>query len=123
MPQEYETLVAALKLTDIPFAEYGWKARPEGTYGVVGLDFESGSLRGDSMKQDRSWRGTVDVFFQKLADRTGLIAAIEEILTEICGGTWELNSIQYETETSLFHVEWEFHITGTVTADEGEDEA
>ena len=47
MPSEYEALVAALKLTDIPFAEYGWNKRPEGTYGVVSLDFEAGTLDGD----------------------------------------------------------------------------
>ena len=47
MPSEYEALVAALKLTDIPFAEYGWNKRPEGTYGVVSLDFEAGSQDGD----------------------------------------------------------------------------
>ena len=28
MPSEYEALVAALKLTSIPFMEYGWKTRP-----------------------------------------------------------------------------------------------
>ena len=37
MPSEYEALVAALKLTDIPFSEYAWKTRPEGTYGVISL--------------------------------------------------------------------------------------
>ena len=30
MPSEYEALVAALKLTSTPVAEYGWKTRPEG---------------------------------------------------------------------------------------------
>ena len=35
MPSEYESLVAALKLTDIPFAEYAWRTRPEGTYGIA----------------------------------------------------------------------------------------
>ena len=41
MPSEYEALVAALKLTDIPFAEYGWDRKPDGAYGVVTLDMES----------------------------------------------------------------------------------
>ena len=30
MPSEYEALVAALKLTSTPVAEYGWNTRPEG---------------------------------------------------------------------------------------------
>ena len=69
MPSEYEALVAALKLTSIPFAEYGWKTRPEGAYGVVQLDFEAGSLNGDGAKADRAWEGSVDLFYPKLSDR------------------------------------------------------
>ena len=44
MPSEYEALVSALQATGIPFAEYGWKTRPEGAYGVVSLDYEAGNL-------------------------------------------------------------------------------
>lgn len=106
MPSEYEALVAALKLTDIPFAEYAWRSRPEGTYGVVSLDFESGQLDGDGQKMDRSWEASVDVFFSRLSERDDLISTVEEILTEICGDSWELNSTQYENSTGLFHIEW-----------------
>jgi len=110
MPAEYEALVAALKLTDIPFAEYGWKSRPEGAYGVVQLDFEAGSLDGDGAKLDRSWEGSVDLFYPKLTDRDELIDEVEETLTAICGNSWELNSTQYENSTGLFHVEWVFEV-------------
>lgn len=106
MPNEYEALVAALKLTDIPFAEYAWKKRPEGTYGVISLDMESGSLDGDEEKLDRAWEASVDVFHQRIADRDSIVETIEEVLTEICGDGWELNSIQYENGTGLFHIEW-----------------
>lgn len=106
MPSEYEALVAALKLTDIPFAEYGWKTRPEGTYGVVSLDFESGDFTGDGAKLDRAWSASVDVFHEKLADRDEIVTEIEEILNEICGDSWELGSIQHENSTGLFHLEW-----------------
>lgn len=106
MPSEYEALVAALKLTDIHFAEYGWKNRPEGIYGVVGLDFENPSLDGDGQKVDRSWNASVDVFFPRLADRKDVIETIEEVLTEICGSSWELNSDKHEENTGLFHLEW-----------------
>lgn len=108
MPHEYEALVAALKLTSVPFAEYGWKARPEGAYGVVQLDFAAGSLDGDGKKADRVWEGSVDLFYPKLSDRTDLIEEIEETLAEILGNSWELNSTQYESGTGLFHVEWTF---------------
>ena len=108
MPAEYETLVAALKLTEIPFAEYGWKARPEGTYGVVSLESEADQLDGDGLKLDRVWEGSIDLYYPKLSDRTDLIDAVEETLTEILGNSWALNSTQYENGTGLFHVEWVF---------------
>jgi len=106
MPSEYEALVAALKLTDIPFAEYGWKTRPEGSYGVVTLDFEAGTATGDDQKLDRSWEASVDVFFSKISERNDIIETVEEVLEEICGSSWALNSNQYESSTGLFHLEW-----------------
>ena len=122
MPSEYEALVAALKLLTIPFAEYGWKARPEGAYGVVQLDFEAGSLDGGGLKQDRSWEGSVDVFYPKLTDRGDIIDAVEETLTEVLGNSWSLNSTQYESGTGLFHVEWVFQCMDT-PAEDGEENA
>ena len=113
MPSEYEALVAALKLTDIPFAEYGWKTRPEGAYGVVQLDFEAGHMDGDGEKCDRAWEGSVDLFYPKLTDRGDLIDEVEETLALIVGNSWELNSTQYETDTGLFHVEWVFQCLHT----------
>ena len=110
MPSEYEALVAALKLLSIPFAEYGWKTRPEGAYGVVQLDFEAGAQTGDGEKLDRSWEGSVDVFYTKLTDRDDIIEAVEETLATVCGDSWSLNSTQYETGTGLFHVEWVFQV-------------
>ena len=92
MPSEYEALVAALKLTSTPVAEYGWKTRPEGAYYVVQLEGESGQLNGDGEKQDRAWEGSLDLFYPKLTDRNDLIDATEEILTEIFGASWELSS-------------------------------
>jgi hypothetical protein len=129
MPSEYEALVAALKLTDIPFAEYGWKKRPEGAYGVVQLDFEAGSLDGDGGKLDRAYEGSVDLFYPKLTDRGDLIEEVEETLAEVLGDSWSLNSTQYENNTGLFHVEWVFQCVNNVapeepvvTTDAGEDD-
>lgn len=113
MPSEYEALVAALKLTDIPFAEFAWKARPEGTYGVVSLDMENGSYEGDDGKLDRVWETSVDVFFQKAKERKAITETVEEILTEICGSSWQMNSYQYETTTGLFHKEWVCEVMDT----------
>ena len=113
MPYEYEALVAALKLTSTPVAEYAWKTRPEGAYYVVQLEFEKGSAEGDGKKLDRSWEGSLDLFYPKLTDRNDLIDQTEEILAEIFGASWGLNSTQYETGTGLFHVEWVFQCVDT----------
>ena len=110
MPSEYIALVAALKLTDTPVAEYGWKNRPEGAYYTVQLESETDSLDADGLKQDRAWEGSLDLFYPKMSDRTDLIDATEEILAEICGSNWYMNSTQYETSTGLFHVEWVFEV-------------
>ena len=110
MPSEYIALVAALKLTDTPVAEYGWKNRPEGAYYTVQLESETDILDGDGLKQDRAWEGSLDLFYPKLSDRTDLIDATEEILAEICGSNWYMNSTQYENSTGLFHVEWVFEV-------------
>ena len=110
MPSEYEALVAALKLSSTPVAEYAWKTRPEGAYRVISLENEGDSLDGDDGKLDRSWEGSIDLFYPKLSDREDLIEETEEILTEICGSSWSLNSTQYENTTGLFHVEWVFQV-------------
>ena len=106
MPTEYEALVEKLKKTDIPFVEYEWKNRPDSTYGVVSLDFEDGSEEGDGEKIDRTWQASVDVFLSRLSERESVQSTIEGVLREVCGSGWWLNSIQYETNTRLFHYEW-----------------
>ena len=123
MPSEYEALVAALKLTSTPVAEYGWKTRPEGAYYVVQLEGESGQLNADGGKQDRCWEGSLDLFYPKLTDRNDLIDQTEEVLTEIFGASWELSSTQYETGTGLFHVEWVFECLDDPEEDEEPAEA
>lgn len=106
MGEEYGALVQALQQTSIPFAEYAWKTRPEGIYGVVTLDFESESLDGDQEKLDRTFSASIDVFFPELAQRENIVEEIESVLRGLCLTSWELNSNQYETETGLFHIEW-----------------
>lgn len=121
MPSEYEALVAALKLTSTPVAEYGWKTRPEGAYYVVQLDGEAGRFNADGGKLDRSWEGSLDLFYPKLTDRDDLIEATEEILAETFGASWYMNSTQYETGTGLFHVEWVFEAIDEPDPEGGEE--
>lgn len=105
----YEELVAALKAIEgVKFAEYEWKTRPAGNYGTVQLDFEAETDNGDDYKQDRSWEGSVDLYTR---GKEPLIeAAVEDVLEEICEGSWGLNSIQYERETGLIHREYVFQL-------------
>ena len=108
MPEDYTALVAALKTLDAPFAENGWTSRPKGnTYGVVSLDFETDGLTGDDRKLIRAWSGSVDVFSTDKAGE-GIPEEVEELLEEICGTCWMLNSRTWEQSTRLFHWEWTF---------------
>lgn len=106
MPDGYTALVNALQRSGIPFAEYEWDTRPEGTYGLVSLDMEADSLDGDGRKQDRAWEASVDVFFRRLNDRDSVIRTVEEILTAVCGSAWGMNSYTVETANRMFHIEW-----------------
>lgn len=112
MPEDYTRLVAALKTLEIPFAENGWTSRPQvDTYGAVQADFEADALQGDNRKMIRSIEGSADLFSAQ-RDGRGFPEAIEEILTEICDGSWTLNLIAWETDTRLFHWEWVFEVDG-----------
>ena len=106
MPTEYTDLLNALQETEIPFEEYGWKTRPEGTYGVITPEDEAGSHDGDGEKLDRAWSASVDVFFSKKSDREYVTETVETVLRSVCGSSWELYSVQYEQQTGLFHYEW-----------------
>lgn len=120
MPSEYEALIAALRLTSTPVAEYDWKTRPEGAYYVVALEAENGTFNADGERLDRSWEGSLDLFYPKLTDRDDLIEATEEILAETFGASWYLNSTQYERDTGLFHVEWVFEAIDELDPDDAE---
>lgn len=110
MPQEYEALANALKESGIPFAEYGWKTAPTGDYGVISLEFETDHLDGNDGKQIRAFEGSIDLFFRNISERDGLISTIENVLNDVCGASWTMNSFQHENNTGYFHVEWVFQV-------------
>ena len=121
MPEEYTTLVTALKaLTQgespntvtLPMAENEWNTRPDTeSYGIVSLDFEVDALRGDDIKVATAYEGSVDLYSRK-KDGAGWIPLITDTLTEYCDGAWSLNSFQYERENGIFHWEWIFEVEG-----------
>ena len=126
MPEEYTSLVTALKsleqpenaqaavpvMVKLPMAEDGWDTRPDTvSYGQVSLDFEADALRGDGVKLSESFSGSVDLFSMARSG-AGWVEKITAALTSHCGGSWSLNSHTYERETGLFHWEWTFEVMG-----------
>ena len=121
MLTEYNALVSALKNltqgespneTTLPMAEDEWNTRPDtNSYGMVSLEFEADALRGDNIKTDTAYEGSVDLFSQS-RDGGGWIEKITGTLTEYCDGAWRLNHRADERETRLFHWEWVFQIEG-----------
>ena len=119
MNAEYTALVTDLKALEqgekpnvrvLPMAEDGWNTRPDvDSYGIVELEFEADALRGDDLKQDTAYEGSVDLFSRK-RDGDGWVPLITATLSKHCDGAWSLNSHTYERETSLFHWEWAFQV-------------
>lgn len=101
----YDALLAALRLTGIPFAETAWDQRPSGAYGVVAVD-SALHFYADDHVDHQAPRGTVDLYTPS-GDREAM-AAIQAALNGLSGCAWYLNSIQYEDDTRLLHWEWVF---------------
>ena len=105
----YDELVRQLKaIQGVSFTEYEWKTRPNGDFGTVQLDFEADDDNGNDQKIDRAWEGSVDLFTH--GKKMMIVAAVETALESVCGGSWYLNSEQYERDTGLIHREFVFQI-------------
>ena len=121
MPEDYTSLVAALKaLTQgeapntrtLPLCENEWDTRPdEDSWGTVALEFEADALHGDNIKVCTAYEGSVDLFSRK-KDGDGWVEEIVNTLTAYCDGAWSLNSHMYERENRIFHWEWVFQVEG-----------
>ena len=116
----YESMVSDLKalsqgtspdpVVTLPMAEDEWNTRPDTvSYGIVQKEFEADALRGDDVKTDTAFGGSVDLFSLQ-RNGAGWVPLITGTLTKWCGGCWSLNSHTYERETGLFHWEWEFEV-------------
>lgn len=105
----FDELVRQLQdIQGVQFTEYEWRTRPNGNFGTVQLDFEAEDDEGDDCHQDRAWEGSVDLFTH--GKEMMIVAAVESALESVCGGSWYLNSEQYERETGLIHREFVFQI-------------
>lgn len=69
---------------------------------------EENSFHSNNKKSEQRIIGTVDLFtrneFDALADR------VQDTLEKL-GVTWRLGSVQYEEDTNLIHMEWEWGVT------------
>ena len=104
----FETLLAALQDTKIPFAAYGWDHAPAGTYGVISLEGQEDSVAGDGMIQTQSIRGSIDLFVKGVS--TTDAATVQSAINGLVA--WRLNSVQYEDDTGLIHYEWIYESVG-----------
>ena len=122
MPEEYTSLVSALKaltqgtapdpVTTLPMAKNEWNTRPNAdSYGIVALDMEVDALYGNNLKQITAYEGSIDLF-SRSKDGAGWVELIAQTLIEYCDGAWSLNSHQYERENGIFHWEWVFQVEG-----------
>lgn len=104
----FETLLALLQATRIPFAAYAWDRAPEPPYGVISLEGQEESDAGDDRITHQALRGSIDLFVAggSSQDPKTVQDAINGIVP------WRLNSVQYEDDTGLVHWEWIFEQVG-----------
>lgn len=104
----FETLLALLQDTRIPFAAYGWDHAPGGTYGVISLEGQEESVAGDNRIHHQSIRGSIDLFVKGIS--TTAAQTVQNAINGVVA--WRLNSVQYEDDTGLVHYEWIFEQEG-----------
>jgi hypothetical protein len=103
----YKKLLEQLRATGIPFAETAWKKAPRSDYGVIDIDGQAEAMWADNRMKTQAIEGTVDLFTHGAGE-----SAAKNIQTALdtCGVSWQLNSIQYESDTGLRHFEWIYRL-------------
>lgn len=69
---------------------------------------ESGSFNADNAKREQRIVGTLDCFTKTEFD--SLLDSIQGTF-ETLGLTWQLDTVQYETDTGLIHYTWSWGVT------------
>lgn len=100
----FNTLLGLLQATGIPFKAYSWNPAPDNLYGILSLDSSPGSLFGDGKVQLQIVEGTVDLFLKDVSTENPI--KVQEVLNDMDGCAWKLNSVQYEEDTHFIHWEW-----------------
>ena len=74
---------------------------------IVWAEDSQGAVQyGDDEMTEQNISGTIDYFTRTKNDPN--FAKIQEALNGVC--TWELMSIQYESDTGYIHYEWGFEV-------------
>lgn len=104
----YNDLLAALLLTTIPFAEYGWRTRPDSDYGIISLEGDASSDDGDDEHINVAKEGSIDLFIR--SGDNSKIDAVRSAIESVCGSSFYESNRMYESANRVLHVEWVFQL-------------
>lgn len=79
-------------------------------YAIWAEDGQGSGMYADGRMTNQAISGTVDLFTADLDDQD-IPNAIQAALNT-CGCAWRLNSVQYEDDTHLKHLEWAWEVEG-----------
>ena len=88
----------------LPFALYSWEKRPPAPYGLVSLDGAGATLWTDGAHREQVLLASCDVFVRD--DPSEAVASVQRALSDLPLVSWRLNTILYESDTKLTHIEW-----------------
>lgn len=104
MSTMYETVLEALQLSGIPFAEVAWSKAPSGDYGTFAIDSAYDPVWADGHAIHQTIEGTVHLFSKGNGYQN--FQLVQSILNQIESLSWKFNSMQFENDTKLTHWEW-----------------
>lgn len=100
----FDTILAALESTGIPFRKYAWTVAPSTDYGVIALESGGDTVWADGHMVGQVLEGSIDLFTRNAGETQ--FAAVQAALRGVEGLSWYFNSAQYEEDTKLMHFEW-----------------
>lgn len=74
---------------------------------IVWAEDGDNDLNVNNVHGERAYTGTIDLYTK--TENDPLLSSIP-VAVESVGGSWYLNSVQYEEETGLIHHEWVFTV-------------
>lgn len=96
-----------LNTTGIEFAHFAWNPAPSGDYGTYAED-DMPSFEANNRVAERTTHAYVNLFTRD--DTWSQASKVEEVFNDLQDEevfAWSVNTIQYENDTKIIHVEWE----------------